>query len=224
MSNKKIHIIHPKDDSTDFLEGIYKDVCPLPEIETTILRIISQDEYFAFFKMIPTLPNNELVLFLGHGTSTALSGPRTRDFEIETLIGQSELKIFDHKNVVLLSCRSNQFLKSFFKERNLRSAIGFPNLITDFAEVEHHDNPERLQNITQEDIELFKTNLVEIIKYSLEDYVNNELNIFQFYNRIKLRINKRVIKLYKENPKNGKLPLGKMLNDMADGLSFFCRY
>lgn len=221
MNNKKIHIIHPKDSTTDFLNSITEHISKKTEVEINLLRLTSREDHSNFFESIHSIDKNELILFLGHGTSTGLSGAITKEFENTEFITEKQLKIFKDKNVMILSCRSNQYLKSYFTECSIETAIGFPNLITDAAEIEHHDDPERLDDVSGEDIELFKEAIVDVVKFSLEDYVNNNLSINQFYNRIKLRINKRIINLYNKIPNKGKLPLGKMLNDMVDGMTFF---
>lgn len=220
MNNKIIHIIHPKDDSTNFLVAIYSYLLENTDAKINILRIANKEDHSNFYDIIPKIPNNELILFFGHGTSFGLSGARTKEYEEIEFITLKQLKVFADKNIILLTCRSNQYLKTHFDECIIKSAIGFPNLITDFEEVEYHDDPKRVENIKQEDINIFRNMIVGIIKYSLEDYINNNLTIQQLYNRIKLRINKRVINLYIETPNKGKLILGKMLNDMIDGLIF----
>lgn len=220
MNNKKIHIIHPKDKSTDFLNSITEYIKNNTSVEINLLRLHTKEEHSQFFELIHSINNDELILFFGHGTSSCLSGAMTNEFEAPEFITEKQLKIFENKNVMILSCRSNQYLKSYFKDCNLNSAIGFPNLITEHSEIEHHDDPERFGDISLEDIELFKTAIVEIVMFSLEDYIQNNLSFQQFFNRLKLRINKRIINLYNKVPNKGKLPLGKMLNDMVDGLIY----
>lgn len=219
MSKKRLHIIHPEDSTTDFLNLITEYIRELAEIN--LIRLKTKADHFNFFELIHSIDKNELILFFGHGTSTGLSGAVTKDYENQEFITEKQLKIFSEKNIMILSCRSNQYLKSYFKECDIKSAIGFPNLITDHGEIEHHDDPERLNDVSVEHIELFKNVIIDVVKFSLEDYVTENLSMIQFYNRIKLRINKRIMKLYNEIPDKGKLPLGKMLNDMVDGMIFF---
>lgn len=221
MNNKIIHIIHPKDVTTDFLGEITSYIKEKTGVKINLLRLATKEDHLSFFEIVHKFEENELILFLGHGTSTGLSGASTNDYEQIEFITEKQLKIFETKNIILLSCRSNQYLKKYFKECNLKSAIGFPNLITDSEEIEHHDDPERLDDVSKDDIELFKKAIVEIIKFSLEDYISKNLSTNQLFSRFKLRISKRIINLYNKNPNKGKLPLGKMLNDMVDGLVFY---
>ncbi len=220
MNSKKINIIHPKDDTTDFLEEIYLYLKENTSAEINVIRLTTKEDHSSFFEFIHEIDNNELILFLGHGTSSGLSGARTNFYQSDAFITERQLSVFKNKNLILLSCRSNQYLNTYFKDCGLKSSIGFPNLITDFQEIEEHDDPKRVEDITKEDIELFKNSIVNIVKYSLEDFILNNLTVFQLFNRIKLRTNKRIIKFYIEISNQGKLPLGKMLNDMVDGLIF----
>ncbi|MGX7668874.1 hypothetical protein [Flavobacterium pedocola] len=221
MNNKKIVIIHPKDETTDFLEEITSYLLENTVVEIVILRLATKDDHLSFFETVQTFKENELILFLGHGTSTGLSGCSTNECEQQVFIAEKQLKVFENKNLILLSCRSNQYLKSYFKDCKLKSAIGFPNLITDFEEVIHHDDPSRLEDITEDDVEAFKIALVEIVKFSLVDFVNSDLTVFQIFNRIKLRLNRKIVNLYQRNVTNDKTPLGKMLHDIANDLNYF---
>ena len=154
--NKKIHIIHPKDKSTDFLDSITEYIKNKTTVEINLLRLQTKEEHSQFFEIIHSVNNDELILFFGHGTSSGLSGAMTSEFESPEFITEKQLKIFENKKVLILSCRSNQYLKSYFKECNLNSAIGFPNLITDYCEIEHHDDPERFKDIKQEHIDFLR--------------------------------------------------------------------
>lgn len=66
------------------------------------------------------------------------------------------------------------------------------------------------------------------MKFSLKYFIELNLNIFQLYNRIKLRINKAILDYFKQN--NNDDPLGKMHIDLRNGivikkinLKFLCR-
>lgn len=224
MNNRRIIIIHPKDETTDFLEEISSYLIKNVNVEISILRLSTKEDHLSFFETVHTFDENELILFLGHGTSTGLSGCSTNQYEQTEFITEKQLKVFENRNLILLSCRSNQYLNSYFKDCKLKSAIGFPNLITDFEEVIHHDDPTRLEGITLDDIEEFKIILVEIVKYTLEDYCKSELSIFQIFNRLKIRINKKIILLYQKNITNDKTAVGKMLQDVVSDLSYFIRF
>lgn len=206
---KKIYIIHPVDSTTDFLKEIYNDI---ENTKITVLRIESKDDHFSFYE---NSPEENTVLFLGHGTSNTLKGASTIDYD-GILMSENQINILENKNVILFSCRSNQYINKFYKSANLKNGIGFPNMITDYVEISEYDEPERAAGLTSEDIEKFKIIIVDIMKFSLKDFIELNLNIFQLYNRIKLRINKAILDYFKEN--NNDDPLGKMLIDLRNGI------
>lgn len=219
--NNTIHIIHPKDRSTDFLHEISEYLLKLKPSNIKIYRIDNRENHAEIFTVVPNLPPTDFIVFLGHGTSTALSGAITNSYDNQEFICENQLKIFKGKEILLLACRSNQYLKKYHKDSNLRTSIGFPNMITDHEEIDFHDDQNRISDITPEDIEKFRGILVDVIKYSLEDYIHNNLSVSQLYNRIKLRLNKKVISIYLTDSTTNKLPLGKMINDLVDDMVIF---
>lgn len=206
---KKICIIHPVDATTDFLSEIYKNI---DESKISILRIEKKEEHFSFYDCIP-LENT--VLFLGHGTSDSLNGASTLDFE-GIFMSENQLNVFENKDIILFSCRSNQYIKKFYQSANLKNGIGFPNMITDYTEISQYDT-DRAEGLTSEDIEEFKKALVEIMAGSIRDFIELNLNIYQLYNRIILRTNKIILNYFKINNSE---PLGKMLLDLRNGMIF----
>jgi len=217
--NRVVHIIHPKDETTDFLEHIYADLEDTDSTKINLLRIKNREEHTKIFTIVPEIPVGNLIVFLGHGTSTGLSGAVTSDYDYKVFISDQQLKIFKNKEILFLTCRSNQYLRKFYKESGLKSAIGFPNMITDRDEVDFHDEPERITEITQNDIDKYKQILTCVIKNSLNDYIKYELNTKVLHSRIKMRLNKELIKHYKSLGKNkGKTTVGQMLTDLINGL------
>ncbi len=206
---KKICIIHPTDPTTDFLSDIYNEV---DESLIKIFRLEAPDANFSFYESIPT---ENVILFLGHGTSDSLNGTSSIGHQ-QIFMSENQLAVFENKDVILFSCRSNQYVKKFYKTANLKHGIGFPNMITDYDEIAHYDDPERAEGLTSEDIDNFKKVLVSIMKGSLNDYILMNLNIYQFYNRIILRTNKSILKHFKENGRDE--PLGRMLIDFRNGI------
>lgn len=206
---KKICIIHPVDATTDFLSEIYSNI---DESLLEVVRLEKKVDHFSFYN---SLPEESTIIFLGHGTSNSLKGASTLDCE-EIFMSDNQLAAFEKKDVLLFSCRSNQYIRKFYKTANINTGIGFPNMITDYMEISEYDDPNRAEGLTSEDIEIFKNNLVEIMRGSLNDFINMNLNIYQFYNRIILRTNKSILQYFKKN--NGDEPLGKMLIDLRNGL------
>lgn len=210
MMSKQLSIIHPVDETTDFLCEIYDH---LSSESFNLLRIATRQDHSLFFE---NPPKEDVVLFLGHGTSTALNGAMTSAYEHKIFISETQLTVFEGKDVILFSCRSDQYIRKFFNSSKLRTAIGFPNMITDKDEIEHYEDPERAEGLTKDDIEIFRKILVTIMAGSLKDFIEKDLSVIEFLNRIIIRTNVAIIKLFK-NP-NLNPPLGKMLLDFRKGL------
>jgi len=210
MMSKKICIIHPVDPTTDFLDQIYMG---LDDSQINLLRLKNKSDHDSFYE---SPPEEKRVLFLGHGTTDSLNGAMNDNYEQKHFISEKQLTVLSKKDVILFSCRSNQYIKKFLKECNLNNGIGFPNMITDIEEIPYYDDPERAEELTQEDINIFKQMLVRIMKNSLSDFILLDLSLDEYYNRIKLRINVEIINFYKE--KKDISSLGKMLLDLRKGL------
>jgi len=220
MHNSIIYFIFPKDETTDFLDEIFNHVSTKTEANITLHRIETISDHTSFLdKANDILPENGTIIFMGHGMSTALSGASIGTSSYGPFISESELSIFKNRKVVLLTCRSTEYLKQFGKDCGLKAGLGFPNLITDPYEILYPEEPERVNGIKNTDIDLFKKLLVDIVKYSLEEYIIEKLSFYEFYKRIKLRVQKALIQYYSLNPCKGKTPYGKMLYDLNDGIS-----
>lgn len=220
MVKNDLLIIHPNDESTRFLTEI---LYYLQEHTTAIIqsmRLESADDHLYFKKNVAVgIENSALIMFMGHGVSNALSGPSINGRDLGNLISGDELSMFTEKQILLLSCRSSEYLEMHGKKCGLKAGIGFPNLITESYELIGTEDPlDRIEGISEGDIAEFRKILVDIVKFSLADYLNYNLGFHQLFTRIQLRARKKLLAFYNETPNAGKLPLGKMLYDLNEGL------
>ena len=220
MSEMKLHIIFPKDSSTDFLQEI---VHYLEDNSTTVPikvhRLKTSEEHSYVIDNAQTeFAQNSTILFLGHGMSSAISGASTQDYiHPRALIQESELAIFQERNLVLLSCRSDEYIRKYAWEAKLKCAIGFPNLVTD--EYDRYGSEEDwVKKVSIDDIDLYRGVIVDVLKYSLEDYIENGLSLFQLYKRIRLRAQRKFMLYCKSLPKGDKPPYWHMLFDLSQGV------
>ncbi|MDQ3192757.1 MAG: hypothetical protein M3Q58_14275 [Bacteroidota bacterium] len=221
MNNALLHVIFPKDGTTDFLEEIIDYLKNQTKAIITVHRINDLEQQLDFKSNIGDfIPINSNVLFIGHGTSSSLRGPVVPLNSFGPFFSESELSLFKTHRIILLTCRSSDYLKKYGKESGLKAGIGFPNLITDYYEIIYPEDPHRVTGLAESEIILFRNVLVDIVKFSLEEFINGNLSFFQLYKRIKLRSQKALIKFYNRNHDKGKLPYGKMLYDLNDGLGF----
>jgi len=223
MDNNKIHIIFPKDESTNFLQEIIDYLIDEVDANLKVHRLETAKEHDRLLSNIDEdIPEGSLIIFMAHGTSTAISGASTSDYSHpDALIQNEQLSVFKNRKVVLLTCRSNEYLKTYFNECNLSAAIGFPNLITDDLELVYPEQPERVSGVSKSDIIAFRELLVGLIKFSVEDLIKYDLPFYQLYTRIQTRVQRALAIFYEEQPGNTLLPLGKMIYDLNKGLCCF---
>jgi hypothetical protein len=221
MDSHKIHVVFPKDETTDFLQNIIDHVIDNTEADVYVHRLETPDDHRDFFATAQTaIPVSATVLYMGHGMSSALSGASTPEHSYGAYIKEGQLSLFKQRKTILLTCRSNEYLANYFGETNLKAAIGFPNLITDEYELYYPEESERVSGVTSTEIKAFRQHLLNIMKYSLEDFINSNLSFYQLYTRIKIRNQRSLINFYTDNPNKGILPFGKMLYDLDKGISF----
>ncbi|RZL46415.1 MAG: hypothetical protein EOP00_15090 [Pedobacter sp.] len=222
MDDPKFHIVFPKDGTTDFLQGIIDYLIDEADADIKVHRLETAKEHEYFLSNAEEdIPDTAIVIFMGHGMSSALSGADTPEYSYNgAFIKNEQLSIFKNKKVILLSCRSTDYLETYFTECNLKAGIGFPNLITDIQDTYYPDDPDRVKGVLAPDILLFRQLIVDILKYSLEDFIKYNLPFYQIFTRIQLRVQRALINFYKENIGVELLPLGKMIYDLNKGLSF----
>ncbi len=124
MSKYDILIVHALDETTQFLlpfkeefPNFYWEVKADSNIQHTLNEISQKSE-------------NSIIVFLGHGHSTGLYAPNDKD----NIIINKDIanEIFTNKNILLLSCNSNQFIE---KLETYKHIIGFGDILSSIEEV-----------------------------------------------------------------------------------------
>jgi len=100
----KTLIIHPEDESTDFLETVYKDV----ENKTVVRGGVSKDD---IHKMIQ---QHDRVMMMGHGVPYGLMSVGQFDVRNGLIIDDTTVKYLKEKeNSVFIWCNADQFVNHF---------------------------------------------------------------------------------------------------------------
>lgn len=204
---KSILIIHPHDKSTNFLLKIknyllknlddsihYYNVKPCNESHSKCLD------------KIKNMPQNSLIIFMGHGMSNALYGSKSDNYgsyslasrdalndspEIDyyntSFITQSNINVFNNKLVFCLSCNSKG-LSSAAINNGAKAFIGFGNIPTSKEEFKE----ENISYPSKYLIAQIKTEINYIIKNTLLISIKNSYNFDQLYNLLYFFINKRI--------------------------------
>lgn len=92
----KTLVIHPKDDSTDFLSHIYKDK------DFTIFT-----ENHSNSELRKLLKNHDRIIMLGHGTQDGLIGHR------RLIITSNDVATLREKEIVAIWCNADEFVKKY---------------------------------------------------------------------------------------------------------------
>lgn len=215
MNNGPMLVIFPKDPTTDFLQDIVVYLtAEVTSRRISVLRIEPSDESHRYSLEQIEASGCASIVFLGHGSSTSLSGAMSNTYRCEKFISLKNINVFKGKKLVLLSCNSESLIKSA-KLSGYDEAIGFGDLPTDWNDVQaaREYDVNAYRGFSQEIIEKFRYSLVEIIKFSLADFLNDGLTFKDLRNLMFLRLNKRIAKYYVSN-REFNLPLSDALLKM----------
>jgi hypothetical protein len=216
-----IYFVYPTDITTEFLLEIptrIKNKYGLDAVQ--VIKVIPSDEsYKSSLVEIENIPDNSIIVFMGHGQSDKLWGAENESFPKKPLIRQSDAKIFNNKYLFLLACNSNEFLRGCYLYSKIKSSIGFGSLPTDIEEIASSKRLKELE-IDNEVIKLNKQILIELVSKSFCDMIDENLTFTDFYFRLTLRIQKKISSLLltdKKNSNNRKLAdlLFFMKNEMV---------
>ena len=117
----KIICIHPKDETTDFLNPIGKLFS-----DDYIVVEPNDSSHSGTIEKINSLEEGSTVIFLGHGTEHFLFSAEDSIYEKKKFIDiETSNKIFSRKQLLLISCLSSNFLN---KLNSFNAAIGFGNI------------------------------------------------------------------------------------------------
>jgi len=124
----------------------------------------SDESYQKGVKKIESVPDNGLIIFIGHGASHCFYGACSHNYESKPLVNRSNNHILKNKSIFALSCRSSDFLES--NKSIIKNYIGFGNLPTEWHEIiaeRDCGDSMYLKGITESDILIFKNSLNELI-------------------------------------------------------------
>ncbi len=212
-----ITVIISVDPSTKFLFDIVKSL-KSNSIKFELIEVHPNNaSYKNCLDKIKELPENNTILFLGHGQDNQIyGGELLNGYPKQPLVKRNEMGIFKNQNLFLLACDSASLIKSSFRIAKTNKAIGFGPLPTEIEEVE---NDKKLANegITLDTIELFKQAINETVILSLLEFFKDESKDFIFLkDYLNLHLNKRINKaILEEDNRNLADLLFNMKNDMV---------
>lgn len=202
----KLFIIHALDESTDFLK-IFKE-----QFQNNYHIIEPSEESIKeSLDLIKSLPEDYNIVFLGHGHSIGLYSPESQSFEkkiiIDVNIGN---KIFFKKNILLLSCNSNQYIK---KLKGFNRIIGFGNILSSTEEVtnEAANLTGVFRNLSKEDIDYFNSCYSYAVINTLKELDLNKINFNKIPTVIEFYINKKINDILLNKSIKNRIEISKLL-------------
>lgn len=188
-----VHVIYPKDSSTEFLLEIPKAIIGAVGTEKINLIMIeaSIDSYNQGKDSIQSIEEKDIVLFMGHGQYDMLFGAESPTFPKEPFIKKTEIRLFENKYLFSLSCYSNELLRTTFSYSKILSSVGFGSLPTEMIEVESNKRLKD-QGVNIRIIESYKQILVELVSKSFIYLISSECDFLKMTNYFLLLLNKKI--------------------------------
>lgn len=211
MNKYDILIVHALDETTQFLLPFKEEFSEFYwEIKADHSNI--QDT----LNKISQKPKNSVIVFLGHGHSTGLYAPNDRDNIFIDKDKGNEL--FINKNILLLSCNSNQFIE---KLETYKHIIGFGDILSSMEEVRIRSENEANICISDEDIKWFNDTYIQSIIKTLRHLLKGQIEFSEVAKYIEFYINKEINQILRDKTMNRK-ERAKLLFEFKNEMLFKC--
>ncbi|QJB35927.1 hypothetical protein HF329_33305 [Chitinophaga oryzae] len=206
--------IHSLDESTNFLSSLgalfrdnYVKVDPSIESVNTALDTLR------------SLAPNSLIVFLGHGQSAGLYAPESIDFQKSIMIN-ADLgnRIFTSHDVLMLSCKSGDFIRYLNTFRNI---IGFGNIPSSLGEI--HNEAETtgvFRNLSNEDVNHYNSIYVNAIINALKLLLVGKVTFDVIPKWISFFLNKEINSILREKDRPNRIELSKLLFEFRNEMVY----
>ncbi|MDI6047026.1 hypothetical protein [Flavobacterium yafengii] len=199
--------IHPKDNTTDFLK-------PLGEIFHVNYLIVEDNEeaHAEILLLIESFTEKSLVVFLGHGHTYGLASSNTESFTTQVFIDITKAnKLFTNHDVLLLACRSSEFIGNINSVYN--SIVGFGNILSSLDEVSNEALYETgfYRNLEQLDIDYFNKSYIDAISKSFMLVFENKIKFNQISSYISYFLNKSINLILRQMNKENRVEVARLL-------------
>lgn len=204
----EIICVYPKDDSTTFLEPIYAILSSFAKFRG--FRIETEEECNTSIRYIENAKANSTIFFLGHGTAHELQYSSQKVY-----VDSSNFSIFKNKKLILLSCKSFDFIRVNKDLSETKNYITFDDLPSDEVEFQV------LTGIHSTELSnRYNGLLVDSICKSLIDSEELKKGFLYFYRRIKLYINKNISQILYQKGFSDFRVLANILYETKEGIYY----
>ncbi len=208
----KILILHPLDTSTRFLE---------------VFSHSFKDSYFAFNKeqmadakiKLGDLEPPCLIIYIGHGNSSSLYAPdESEQYEDKFLDVTWGNWYFQGNDVLLLSCRSNEYIERLSQKMRL---IGFGNIISSPKELEQHNINSRVTKcLCENEIVRFNECYINSVIRSINHLINGDITFSEVAKYIKFYTNKEINRILKNKDNMNRVELARLLFEFRNEINY----
>lgn len=208
----KILIVHALDESTEFL-SVFKEA-----FEEHYFAITSneREEIDKVHSKIKELNEDDIFIFLGHGTSYGLFAPSSTDIKIFDKNSADEM--FESKNIVLLSCKSSDFIGELSTYKRI---IGFADIPSSMNEINAERNIVGNQrNVNEEDIKRYNKCYTNSIIKALKLLFHNKITFSELAKYIEFFLNKGIISILEDKGKENQKDLAELLFEFRNEIVF----
>ncbi len=212
INNSKILIVHTLDDSTEFL-SVFKEAF---EKHYFAIKSNKQEEIDKVHTKIKELNDDDIFIFLGHGASYGLFAPSSTDIKIFDKNSANEM--FEGKNIVLLSCKSSDFIGELSTYKRI---IGFGDIPSSMNEIIVERNIVGNQrNVNEEDIKRYNKCYTNSIINALKLLFHNKITFSELTKYIEFFLNKEIISILEDKSKENRKDLAKLLFEFKNEMVF----
>lgn len=207
-------LIHPYDKTTLFLKRVANFLGESKYVNSHYFQVKCSDRsHLECLQRVNSLPDEALIVFMGHGRSDALIGSKSDDYGLglisdeavsafpekyyykERFIENDTLKYFAKKRFLSLSCNSNGKIGKMAIQNGVSGFIGFGDLPSSIDELEDIISNDILARVSKERvIGILKGYLVFVLKMTIETMIIHGYNFSDIPRLVRMIVNKLVIK------------------------------
>ena len=202
----ELYFVHALDKTTSFL-SVFRE-----HFEVNFYTIEpNKDSVENSIKYIQEIPENSVIVFLGHGHSTGLYTPESEEFPKEIFINsETGNQIFNAKKVLLLSCNSNQYIRQL---DSFKYKIGFGNILSSINEVSIEAEIETgvYRDLSENDIHFFNSAYSYAIINALKKYDTGIYCFDDLPTLIEFYINQKINKILLDKNIENRVEIARLL-------------
>lgn len=210
-----LFIIHALDHTTEFLSVFKNEFSdnyhPFTANEKSENEII---------ELLEGLPEDSIIVFLGHGHSTGLYTPEDSENYPKKIFLNTEIGevLFKNKTVLLLSCNSSQFIHRL---NSYKQIIGFGNIISSEEEITiEADSTGKWRDLDKKDIDSFNHMYCNAVIESLLLFKNETIIFSKIPQYIEFFINKEINNILKNKEKENRIEVARLLFEFRNDMRF----